>query len=216
VCPLRGPCWPCAPPRLASCAPGPTAPRPRRLASPRWPRALLSRRLSCAPRLRARSPGSSTAPRRGPRPRRLARALTASRPRPRAPAARPRPGSPTPRTPRIPARVTVVVRCLTFGLFNFKFGLVDVLRRVLHRATIHFKFTFIHVLRRVLRRATIHFNFRLFNVWRRASNRATFHIKFSLDDVCRRALRRTTLDIIFIISSSVSWRAPSRDESIYS
>jgi hypothetical protein len=37
-----------------------------------------------------------------------------------------------------------------------------------------------------------------------------------LDDVCRRALRHVTLDIIFIISLSVSWRAPSRDESFYS
>jgi hypothetical protein len=120
------------------------------------------------------------------------------------------------RVPRIPTRVTVVVLCLTFGLFNFKFGLVDVLRRALRRATIHFKFTFIHVLRRTLRRATIHFNFRLFNVWRRASSRATFRFKFSLDDVCPRALRRATLDVIFIISSSVSWRAPSRDELIYS
>jgi hypothetical protein len=74
----------------------------------------------------------------------------------------------------------------------------------------------IDVLRRALRRTTIHFNFRLFNVWRRASSRATFHFKFSLDDVCRRALRRAMLDVIFIISSSVSWRAPSRDESFYS
>jgi hypothetical protein len=109
------------------------------------------------------------------------------------------------RAPRIPARVTVVARCLNFGLFNFKFGLVEVL-----------KFTFIHVLRRALRRATIYFNFRLFNVWRRASSRTTFHFKFSLDDVCRSALRRTTLDLIFIISSSVLWRSPSRDKSIYS
>jgi hypothetical protein len=60
---------------------------------------------------------------------------------------------------------------------------------------------------------TIHFNFRLINVWRRASNRAMFHFKFGLDDVCRRALRRTTLDVI---NSSVSWRAPSRDESFFS
>jgi hypothetical protein len=74
----------------------------------------------------------------------------------------------------------------------------------------------INVLRRVLRRATIHFNFRLFNVRRRASSRATLHFKFSLDDVCRRALRRATFDVIFIISSSVSWRAPSRDESFCS
>jgi hypothetical protein len=79
-----------------------------------------------------------------------------------------------------------------------------------------FKFTFIHVLRRALRRATIHFNFRFFNVWHRASSRITLRFKFSLDDVSRRALRRATLDVIFIISSSVSWHALSRDESIYS
>jgi hypothetical protein len=72
------------------------------------------------------------------------------------------------------------------------------------------------VLRRALRRAKIHFNFRLFNVWHRASSRATLRFKFSLDDVCRRVLRGATLDVIFIISSSVSWHAPSRDESIYS
>jgi hypothetical protein len=74
----------------------------------------------------------------------------------------------------------------------------------------------INVLRRALRSAMIYFNFKLFNVWRHASSRATFRFKFSLDDVCRRALRRTKLDVIFIISSSVSWRAPSRDESFYS
>jgi hypothetical protein len=74
----------------------------------------------------------------------------------------------------------------------------------------------INVLRRALRRATIHFNFKLINVWRRASSRATFLFKFGLDDVCRRALRRTTVDVIFIINSSVSWCAPSRDELFYS
>jgi hypothetical protein len=63
---------------------------------------------------------------------------------------------------------------------------------------------------------TIHLNFRLFNVWRRASSRVTFRFKFSLDDVYRRALCRATLDVIFIINASASWRAPSRDESIYS
>jgi hypothetical protein len=72
------------------------------------------------------------------------------------------------------------------------------------------------MLRHALRRATIHFNFRLFNVWCRVSSRAMFCFKFSLDDVCRRALRHATLDVIFIISLSVSWRAPSRDESIHS
>jgi hypothetical protein len=71
----------------------------------------------------------------------------------------------------------------------------------------------INVLRHALRRATIHFNFRLFNVRRRASSRVTLRFKFSLDDVSRRALRRAMFDVIFIISSSVSWRAPSRDES---
>jgi hypothetical protein len=49
-------------------------------------------------------------------------------------------------------------------------------------------------------------------VWRCA----TFRFKFSLDDVCRHALRRATLDVIFVINARVSWRAPSRDESIYS
>jgi hypothetical protein len=91
-----------------------------------------------------------------------------------------------------------------------------VLRRALRRATIHFKFSFISALRRALRRATIHLNSGLFIVWRRTSSRATFCFKFSLDDVSRRALRRATLDVIFIISSSVSWRAPSRDEWFYS
>jgi hypothetical protein len=74
----------------------------------------------------------------------------------------------------------------------------------------------INVLHRALRRATIHFNFRLFNMRRRASSCTALRFKFSLDDVCRRALRRATLDIIFIINLSVSWRASSRDESIYS
>jgi hypothetical protein len=71
-------------------------------------------------------------------------------------------------------------------------------------------------MRRALHRAMIHLNFRLFNVWHRASSRATFRFKFSLDDVCRRALRRTTLDVVFAINTRVSWRAPSRDESISS
>jgi hypothetical protein len=74
----------------------------------------------------------------------------------------------------------------------------------------------INMLRRALRRATIHFNFKLFNVRCRASSRVTVRFIFSLDDVCRRALCRASFDVIFIISSSVSWRAPSRDESIYS
>jgi hypothetical protein len=74
----------------------------------------------------------------------------------------------------------------------------------------------INVQRRALCRAMIHFIFRLFNVWRRVSSHVTFHFKFSLDDVCRCALRRATLDVIFIISLSVSWRAPSRDKSIRS
>jgi hypothetical protein len=74
----------------------------------------------------------------------------------------------------------------------------------------------INVLRRALRRAMIHFNFRLFNVRCRVSSRATLCFQFSLDDVFRRALHRATFDVIFIISSSVSWRAPSRDESFNS
>jgi hypothetical protein len=74
----------------------------------------------------------------------------------------------------------------------------------------------INMLHRALRRATIHFNFKLFNARCRASSRMTVRFIFSLDDVCRRALCRASFDVIFIISSSVSWRAPSRDESIYS
>jgi hypothetical protein len=73
----------------------------------------------------------------------------------------------------------------------------------------------INMLRRALHRAMIYFNFILFNVWRRASNHAMFCFKVSLDDVCRRALRRAMLDVIFIINVSASWRAPSRDESIF-
>jgi hypothetical protein len=55
---------------------------------------------------------------------------------------------------------------------------------------------------------------RRFNLFLRLSNRlrrATFRFKFSLSDVCCRALRRATLDVIFIINSSVSWRASSHD-----
>jgi hypothetical protein len=70
---------------------------------------------------------------------------------------------------------------------------------------------FISVLRRALRCAAVHLKFRLFNVWRRA----TFRFKFSLSDVYCRALRRATLDLIFIINSSVSWRASSCDDSFY-
>jgi hypothetical protein len=97
-----------------------------------------------------------------PPPPRVAHALSAPRPSaplppaPRVPAARPCPSGPAHprastvvpspsawlacprRAPRIPSCVTVVARCLTFGLFNFKFGLVDVLLRALRRATIHF------------------------------------------------------------------------------
>ena len=87
------------------------------------------------------------------------------------------------------------------------------LRRALHRATIHFKFRFISVLRRALRHATIHFNFRLFNVLLRAFSHAKFCFKFSLSGVCRRALCRATLYVIFIFNSSVSWHAPSRNDS---
>jgi hypothetical protein len=87
---------------------------------------------------------------------------------------------------------------------------------VLRRATIHLNFRLFNVLRRALHRAMIHLKFRLFNVWCRASSHATFHFKFSLCDVCCRALRRATLDVIFIINSSVSLRAPSRDYLFYS
>jgi hypothetical protein len=93
---------------------------------------------------------------------------------------------------------------------------INVLRRALRRVTIYFKFSFISVLCRALCRATIHLKFRLFNVWPRASSRTTFRFKFSLCDVRCRALRRATLDIIFIINSSVSLRAPSRDDLSYS
>jgi hypothetical protein len=86
----------------------------------------------------------------------------------------------------------------------------------LRRATIHLNFRLFNVLRRALRRVTIHLKFRLFNVWRRASSRATFRFKFNLCDVRCRALRRATLDVIFIINSSVSLRAPSRDDLFYS
>jgi hypothetical protein len=37
--------------------------------------------------------------------------------------------------------------------------------------------------------------------------------KFSLSDVCRRSLRRVTLYVIFILNSSVSLCASSRDDS---
>jgi hypothetical protein len=173
---------------------------------------LSPARAPCAPLVASR-PAALRAPAAlalgGPIPRPRALATAPSR-RPRA-LARPHiPGGRAlpRRAPHIPARVTVVARCLTFGL-------VDVLRRALRRTMIYFKFAFIHVLRPALRRATIHFNFRLFNVWRRVSSRATFRFKFSLDDVCRHALRRATLDVIFIINSSVSWHTPSRDESFY-
>jgi hypothetical protein len=68
---------------------------------------------------------------------------------------------------------------------------------------------------RALRRGTVHLKFRLFNVRRRASSRATFRFKFSLSDVCCRALRRAMLVVIFIINSSVSLCASSRDDSFY-
>jgi hypothetical protein len=61
-----------------------------------------------------------------------------------------------PTRPRVSQRARPSrVRHLKFGLINFKFSLVDVLRRVLRRATVYFKFTFINE----LRRATIHLNF---------------------------------------------------------
>jgi hypothetical protein len=122
-----------------------------------------------------------------------------------------------PRSP-VPARVVPVARHLNFSLISFKFGLINVLRRALHRATIYVKFRFISVLRRamiyfnfrfisVLRRAlcrtTVHLKFSLFNVEHRASSRATFRFKFSLSDVCCSALRRATFNVISIINSSV-------------
>jgi hypothetical protein len=46
---------------------------------------------------------------------------------------------------------------------------VDVLRRVLRRATIRFKFILINVLRRALHRATTQFKFVFINMLRRAT-----------------------------------------------
>jgi hypothetical protein len=100
--------------------------------------------------------------------------------------------------------------------FIFKFSFISVLRRALRRATIHLKFSLFNVLCRALHRATIHLKFSLFNVWRRVSSRMTFCFKFSLCDVRCHALHRATLDVIFIINSSVSLRAPSRDDLFYS
>jgi hypothetical protein len=189
---------------------------------------LSSARAPCAPLVASRPAALRARAQAAWRPRAPAPSRRGGGPVPQPPRPRPAPWPRVPgglrpsgrallrRVPRIPARVTVFARCLTFGLFNFKFGLVDVLRRALRHATIHFKFAFIHVLRHALRRATIHFNFRLFNVWRRASSRSMFRFKFNLDDVYRRALRHAILDVIFIINSSVSWRTPSRDESFYS
>jgi hypothetical protein len=83
------------------------------------------------------------------------------------------------------------------------------MRRALRRATIQFNFRIFSV----LRRATIHFIFRLFNMLRRVFRRATIYSKFSLGGVCGCALRRATLYVIFILNSSVSLRASSRDDS---
>jgi hypothetical protein len=69
------------------------------------------------------------------------------------------------------------------------------------------------VLRRALCHVTVHL--KLFNVWRCVSGRTTFCFKFILSDISCRALRRATLDVIFIINSSVSWRASSHDDSFY-
>ena len=100
------------------------------------------------------------------------------------------------------------------------------LRRVLHRVAIYLISDLINILSRASSRGELvsfqillmccQINPRLINVCRRASSRATLRFKFSLDDVCRRALHRATFDVIFIISSSVSWRAPSRDETFCS
>jgi hypothetical protein len=89
------------------------------------------------------------------------------------------------------------------------------LRHGLHRATIYFNFRFISVLCRVFHHATVRLKFRLFKVWRRASSRAMFCFKSSSSDVCCHALRLTTFDVIFIINSSVSLCASSRDDSFY-
>jgi hypothetical protein len=52
-------------------------------------------------------------------------------------------------------RATVVALRLTLVLIYFNFGLVDVLRRALHRATVHSKFVFINMLRGALHGAMI-------------------------------------------------------------
>jgi hypothetical protein len=64
------------------------------------------------------------------------------RPPARRPQARPAPGAP------VPTRVAL-------ARLAFKFSLIHVLRRAVHRATIHFKFRLFSVLHRALRRATI-------------------------------------------------------------
>jgi hypothetical protein len=125
---------PCAPPAAPSRAPCGLVARPRAPRSCRVPG----------------GPAPSTPCPAAPFP--APRAPVAPRPRGPCALARPRvPGGSRPggralspgvarvprRAPRIPAHVTVVTRCLTFGLFNFKFGLVDVLRRALRRTTIH-------------------------------------------------------------------------------
>jgi hypothetical protein len=101
---------------------------------------------------------SGRAPRRRPR----------ASPRPCTPPAAPRPYPIAPRpasvTLRAPGARGVFPRArhLYFGLINFKFSLVDVLRRVLRRVTVYFKFTFINELRRALSRAMIHLHFGIF------------------------------------------------------
>jgi hypothetical protein len=114
------------------------------------------------------------------------------------------------RAQRALARTTIVVRRSTLSLIHFNFSLVDVLRRVLRRATIHFKFILINVLRRAtihfkfiiinvlcraLCRATIQFKFIFVNDLCRALRRATFRFKLSSVDVCRRAFRRATPNV---------------------
>jgi hypothetical protein len=131
--------------------------------------------------------------------------------------------------------------CYVARFIARRFGLIldlfSVLRRTLRRATIQFNFRLSSVLCRALRRATIHSIFRLSNRLRRTLRRTTIYFnlisdilvccvaclvawrsifKFNLSDVCCRALRRVMLDVIFIINSSVSLRAPSRDDLFFS
>jgi hypothetical protein len=149
---------------VRACGSTASRPRPGGGRAPRpflaMPSLVASRAPPCGP---APCPGG------GPRPHAL----------PRQPLCVPGRGLACPqRAQHVPAHATVVARRLTFRLIHFKFSLVNVLRRALHRATIPL-------------------NFRFINVWRRASSRATFRFKFSLDGACCHALHCVTLDVIF-------------------